>query len=67
MRKITEYPNGVSRIEPEAFGITGPVRDLPTSVQDAEAKSARYITREEIRNNYCVKKVYRKKKFKGTI
>ena len=50
--KVTTYKNGVSKIEPEAFGVTAPVRDLPTSVEDAAAKSAAYVTnqmRDEMR------------------
>src|ERR1700675_967323 len=45
--KVTQYPNGVYKIEPEAFGITGPVRDLPTSDPDALAKGATVETGEK--------------------
>ena len=47
--KITQYPNGVSKVEPEAFGITGPVRDLPTSDPDALAKRATFVSAEQRR------------------
>ena len=49
MEKVTQYPNGVAKIEPEAFGITGPVRDLPTSDPDALAKRATFVSAEQRR------------------
>ena len=45
--KITEYPNGVYKMEPVVFGITEPVRNLPTSVKNAEEKSAAFITKQQ--------------------
>ncbi len=62
--KITEYPNGVSKIEPSAFGITGPLRDLPISDPDAAPAKAEIAQKSE--SSYCEKKVCRKKKSKGT-
>ncbi len=47
--KITQYPNGVSKIEPTAFGISGAVRDMPTSDPDALVNRANFISAEERR------------------
>ncbi|MBC7899455.1 MAG: carboxypeptidase regulatory-like domain-containing protein [Saprospiraceae bacterium] len=44
---ITQYANGVSKIEPTAFAISGNVRDMPTTVPDAEEKSARFVSRSQ--------------------
>ena len=46
--KTTAYPNGIYKMEPQAFGITGPVRDLPTSVEDAKAKADAYLTKQKL-------------------
>ena len=48
--KITQYPNGVSKIEPNSFGITAPVRDLPTSDPDALAKRGSFVDPEKRRD-----------------
>ncbi len=46
--KITEYPNGVYKMEPVVFGITQSVRNLPT-VAEKDSASKEFLTSEEKR------------------
>ncbi len=39
---VTRYPNGVSKVEPDGFGVSGNVRDMPTVDPDALVKSANF-------------------------
>ncbi len=47
--KMTEYANGVTKVEPLGFGKTGAVRDMPTFDPDALAKRATFVSSEERR------------------
>ncbi len=47
--KITQYSNGVSKIEPTAFGISDAARDMPTSDPDALVNRANFVSAEERR------------------
>ncbi|MGI8641635.1 MAG: carboxypeptidase regulatory-like domain-containing protein [Pyrinomonadaceae bacterium] len=47
--KITEYSNGVMKIEPQGFSVTGAVREMPTVDPDALVKRANYVNRKEYR------------------
>ena len=48
--KITQYPNGIYKMEPVAFGITQPVRNLPT-VAEKDSTSKEFLTSEEKRED----------------
>ena len=44
--KVTTYINGVSQIEPEAFGVSGPLRDMPLSSPDARGQGKSHVELE---------------------
>ena len=59
--KITEYPNGVSKVEPTGFAITGPVRDMQT---DRETAGNTKKKREELRKQQMREKGMSEKELK---
>ncbi len=44
---ITTYENGVMKVKPVSFAVSGTVRDMPTSDPDALVKSALYLTKQQ--------------------
>lgn len=46
--KITDYPNGITKVEPSGFAISGKVSEMPASDPEAAAKVAAYKTRTQL-------------------
>ncbi len=57
--KVMKYENGVLRIKPQNFAVSGMVRDMPTSDPDALINRAKYVDREKLREE-AIRKVKHK-------
>ncbi len=54
--KVTKYENGVMRLKPQNFAVSGAVRDMPTIDKDSLANRANFVDQEKEREEKSAKK-----------